>query len=352
MTSVHLPAPLLPLSARVTSPETVETPTVGKDLAWRAATKDDIPALLELVRSAGAVDHPRTIVMMDEIEEAFADADFDPAADSVIAFEPSGRAVAYATSTLQSSQETIVQVSLDGTVHPDRRGEGIGSSLIRWQEQRGLQHLGGSNKVLPGWLAGGAKESATATVQLFHRNGYQSLRWWYELARDLAEPIPEIGLDPYLQIVTYGPEWSEPTRLAHNNAFRDHWGSQPVSRADWEAGDRLNVSRPDLSFLAVARDDHGQRTVVAYVLSEINEEEWPIHGHSFGYINAVGVIREWRGRNLARALLTHTMRAYKNKGLERAILEVDAENPSGAVALYEGLGFSTTDRSVSLVKQL
>ncbi|WP_430332903.1 GNAT family N-acetyltransferase [Rhodococcus sp. ACT016] len=351
MDSGQLSASQLPLSARVSAPDTVETPAVGGDLTWRATTKDDISALFELVRAAGAVDHPRVLVMMDELEEDFASADFDPVVDSVIAFDPSGRAVAYATSTLQSSQETIVEVSLAGAVHPDRRGEGIGTSLIRWQEQRGMQHLAGSDKHLPGWLAGGAEENATATVRLFHRNGFESLRWWYELERNLTQPIPDISLDPDVRIEMYSPQWSEPTRLAHNDAFRDHWGSQPVLRPDWEAGDRLSTTRPDLSFLAVARDDAGQDRVVAYVLSEVNEEEWPAHGYSFGYINSVGVVREWRGRNLARALLTHTMRAFADKGLERAILDVDAESPSGAVALYEGLGFSTVNRSISLVKQ-
>jgi ribosomal protein S18 acetylase RimI-like enzyme len=45
------------------------------------------------------------------------------------------------------------------------------------------------------------------------------------------------------------------------------------------------------------------------------------------------------------------MRAYQNEGFERAVLDVDADSPTGAVGLYEGLGFSEVNRSVSLVKQ-
>ncbi|MFF1947043.1 GNAT family N-acetyltransferase [Rhodococcus qingshengii] len=351
MTSTQLPTTQLALNARVTAPDTVTTPTVGVDLIWRAATKEDIPALLELIRAAGTVDHPRTIVKVDEIEEDFAHADFDPTLDSVIAFDSAGSAVAFATATMNSSQETIVWVSLDGAVHPARRREGIGSALLDWQEGRGLQHLAGSDKHLPGWLSAHAQEIATATVRLFHRKGFGSLRWWHELERDLSEPIPHVGLDPDVRIETYGPEWSELTRHAHNDAFRDHWGSQPVSRTDWESASRRSSARPDLSFLAVARDSTGSDRVVAYVLSEVIEDEWQAHGHSFGYINSVGVVRDWRGRNLARAVLTHTMRTYKARALDRATLDVDAESPSGALDLYEGLGFITVDRSISLVKQ-
>lgn len=351
MTSVSSTPIQLPLSIRVSAPDGVDIPAVGEGLTWRAATNGDLPALFELRRAAGAVDHPRSMVMMDGLEEEFDRSDFDPAVDSVIAFDPDGRAVAYASSTAEASQDTIVWVTLHGAVHPERRGEGIGTSLLHWQEQRGRQHLAGCNKVLPGWLGGQAKENAAAKVQLFHQNGYETLRWWNELDRDLAQPIPDVDLDPEVRIVTYGPEWSEPTRRSHNEAFRDHWGSQPVNREDWDVSDRLGVSRADLSFLAVARDADGHDSVVAYVLSEVNEEEWSAHGYSFGYINSVGVVRERRGRNLARALITHTLRAYQDEGLDRAVLDVDGESPTGAVTLYEGLGFSTIDRSVSLVKQ-
>lgn len=351
MTSHTAPTAQAPLSERVDAPDVVEIPSAGADLTWRAATKEDIPALFELWRASWAVDHPTSLVMLDELEEEFDDNDFDPELDSVIALDPSGKAVAFGSATVNSSQETLVWVSLDGTVHPKRRGEGIGSSLLRWEEQRGRQHLAASDSHLPGWLAAKAEESATATLKLFHRNGYESTRWWRELERDLGDPIRDIVLPPRVRIATYGPEWSERTRDAHNEAFGDHWGSQPDTREDWESERRLSIFRADLSFVAVAREGTGQEVVVAYLLSEVNEQEWELNPHPFGYISHVGVRRDWRGHKLAQGLLTHAMRAYRNEGFERAVLDVDADSPTGAVGLYEGLGFSEVNRSVSLVKQ-
>ncbi|RIS92722.1 GNAT family N-acetyltransferase, partial [Mycobacteroides abscessus] len=95
----------------------------------------------------------------------------------------------------------------------------------------------------------------------------------------------------------------------------------------------------------------GQDIVVAYLLSDVNEEEWEANGYSFGFVDLLGVRRDWRGRKLAQALLTHAMRAYRNEGLQRAVLDVDADSPTGAVALYAGLGFSVVNRSISLIKQ-
>ena len=46
--------------------------------------------------------------------------------------------------------------------------------------------------------------------------------------------------------------------------------------------------------------------------------------------------------------LTRTLEAGRAAGLERAVLDVDSESPTGAVGLYERLGFTTAKQSVVL----
>ena len=52
------------------------------------------------------------------------------------------------------------------------------------------------------------------------------------------------------------------------------------------------------------------------------------------------MLRPWRGRGVAKSLLGATAAAFAREGLDFAALDVDAENPSGALALYEGQGYS------------
>jgi ribosomal protein S18 acetylase RimI-like enzyme len=61
------------------------------------------------------------------------------------------------------------------------------------------------------------------------------------------------------------------------------------------------------------------------------------------WINSVGTRRAWRGRGVATALLQEVLHAAAGAedGLERAILGVDAENPTGALRVYRALGFGT-----------
>ena len=56
------------------------------------------------------------------------------------------------------------------------------------------------------------------------------VRYFNEMHRPLAAPLPEVVLDPGLELVTMEPGLSEAVRLAHNQAFADHWGSEPRTR--------------------------------------------------------------------------------------------------------------------------
>ncbi|GGT77247.1 N-acetyltransferase [Streptomyces atratus] len=172
-----------------------------------------------------------------------------------------------------------------------------------------------------------------------------------ELERDLAAPAAESPPLSGVRFVSYAEKRKERARSALNDAFRDHWGTQPVTAAEWATGDRLSAFRPDLSVLAVTPGTREGERVVGFVFVDVNQEEWPLRGGPFGYVTSVGVRREARGQGLARAMLAHVLRALRADGLNHAVLDVDVENPTGALGLYQGPGFTVTARSVSLVKR-
>ncbi|QLQ08728.1 MAG: GNAT family N-acetyltransferase [Anaerolineae bacterium] len=69
-------------------------------------------------------------------------------------------------------------------------------------------------------------------------------------------------------------------------------------------------------------------------------------GRNQGWIGLLYVRRPWRQRGLARALLTHSLQQARALGHALAGLRVDAENLTGAVRLYETLGFTVQKTSV------
>jgi ribosomal protein S18 acetylase RimI-like enzyme len=55
-------------------------------------------------------------------------------------------------------------------------------------------------------------------------------------------------------------------------------------------------------------------------------------------VRILGVIPEYRQRGVGQALLRHTFREFANRGFDAVGLGVDAENPTGAVRVYERAG--------------
>jgi ribosomal protein S18 acetylase RimI-like enzyme len=94
--------------------------------------------------------------------------------------------------------------------------------------------------------------------------------------------------------------------------------------------------------------DGGRRgggRVAGYALSAAYPADWASRGHPEGWTNKVGVLPGYRGRGLARTLLTATLRAMQAGGMRHAGLDVDADNPTGALALYAGLGYRVRRRT-------
>ncbi|WP_338066367.1 GNAT family N-acetyltransferase [Euzebya rosea] len=57
-----------------------------------------------------------------------------------------------------------------------------------------------------------------------------------------------------------------------------------------------------------------------------------------------------RGRGIAKAMIDRTLTASAARGLSHTTLGVDTADPTGAHALYTGLGFVRTARNVGWAK--
>ena len=53
------------------------------------------------------------------------------------------------------------------------------------------------------------------------------------------------------------------------------------------------------------------------------------------------VRRPWRGRGIGRALLLQECAELRRRGVAHAYFAVDAANPTGALRLFESVGFAS-----------
>lgn len=280
---------------------------------------------------------------MDELADELGHSWVDPARDGLIALDDSGVAVAWGLCVMPPDPETLVRVILFGGVDPAHRGRGIGRRLLTAQRERARALLATSTLRLPAWILSYAPDRAPEHGRLLQHAGFEPARWFTTLERDLTGGLPTLPAVPEgLTVEPFDARRSEPVRAARNAAFADHWGSQPTSAEGWASMVGLPTFRGDLSRVAWDGD-----RVAGFVIAEVNEDDWVRQGARSGYIGLVGTVREHRGRGLAAALLGDVLHAFRDAGLECAVLDVDTDNPTGALGLYTRLSFESTARDVA-----
>ncbi|KGJ82398.1 hypothetical protein GY21_01110 [Cryobacterium roopkundense] len=335
-----------PLSERVSAPFELVLPEHSDVALWRAATLQDIDQIWHLMQAMGRVDHPNYLATREEVADDFGFTFFDPAVDSLLGFSADGLLLAVGFVTLSPGQRTLVKSTVAGGVHPEWRARGIGRVLLEWQLGRARQQLASSQATLPGWIQSYADERAPQCHRLLERAGLTVARYFVELERVLADPIRDFELAGGIRLAPYAPDMSAAVHTAHDEAFADHWSSQPLSDETWNSFIAAETFRPDLSFVVYGTDADGHEHVAGYLLSTVSEDDWEGAGFSSSYIALVGVLREWRGRHIAQALLAAHLEASRAAGHQRATLDVDTDSPTGAVGLYTGMGFAAAHREL------
>jgi len=314
--------------------------------AWRPLTEQDAPAYARLREACRAADGG-TEVTTDEIAgRELTDPHAPLVTNTACLAAADGELLAFARVRERLDGVRARRVFLWGLTHPERRGRGIGTALVSWAEARGREILAACPADLPRLLETFHEEAVADATELYRRRGFQQVRWYRDMRRDLREPIPPEPDLGSLRTIGFEPAWTEPLRLAHNEAFADHWGSEPLPPDVFErdlVGDPL--FRRDLSFLVLHGDE-----VAGYTLNYVAEADWAVTGVRDGWIGQLGVRRPWRKRGVATALLVRSMTAFRAAGLEMASLGVDTENPTGAVGVYERVGFRPWKQFVRLAK--
>jgi ribosomal protein S18 acetylase RimI-like enzyme len=92
--------------------------------------------------------------------------------------------------------------------------------------------------------------------------------------------------------------------------------------------------------------------VAGSIFNFIDHEYNARTGRKLGYTEYISVRRPWRRRGLARAMLARSMKVLKDAGMTQTALGVDAESLSGALRLYESMGYEVVASGTTYRKQL
>ncbi|MGY1624282.1 GNAT family N-acetyltransferase [Geodermatophilus sp. SYSU D00965] len=304
-------------------------------LSARPLTLDDVPAAAELLAAAEVVDATGEHEDADDLAEFWGDDRIDLTRDGRAVCTADGRLVGWATAISPGSGRDAFRVWLEGRVHPDARGQGIGRALLDWQRGRGAELHAAVQPEAPARLTVSVYPAMASLEALLRRAAFEPERRYWDMERPLTD-LPAVPAVPGVDLVPFGWDRDEEVRRAHNAAFSEHFGSTVLDEAGWGTwftGQR--AFRPDLSVLALA-----DGAVVGYVLAYVFEADTRATGTRQTHLGQIGVARSARGRGVASVAITAALRAAAEAGCATAGLQVDSENSTGAPAVYRRLGFA------------
>jgi mycothiol synthase len=295
----------------------------------------DLPLIVELVEACEAVDRLDRGISVDELRAELELPSVDPARDLRVWEDAAGHVVGWGRLAIAVDGPPV-----DGRfwlrIHPAARGGTLEPEIIAWATER-VAEVGRGRRQAARLLTG-ARSDQSDRIALLEAHGFRPARYFFTMRRPLDTAIPPPQLPNGFTIRQFAPGPDDAAWVALGNlAFRDHWNHHDYSVEELQRELAAPLYRPDLYQLVVAPDG----TFAAYCQCEINLEMQARTGRSEGFIAGLGTHPQFRKQGLGRALLLNGLQQLQAAGVSTALISVDAQNPSGALRLYESVGFRT-----------
>jgi mycothiol synthase len=297
------------------------------ELVLERPVEATLEELVELYRACDPVDAPGSPSDREDVAWRWRTAEFDRDRDAWVA-RSGGRAIAYAW---------VFEGLADVRVHPDARGKGIGSRLLKVVEERAAEQ--GSRD---GHLRQNVTNLMPEARALLESNGYVYSHHYARMEIELRERlfVPAAPEGVTLRNYEVGPD-DAAVHAAFNRAWAQYegerWEPEPLER--WM--DAVESEDFDAAHWHLALTHKG---IAGFCLGERYGDH--------GWIQYLGIVPEERGRGLGRVLLMRGFAAFYDEGVRCVELTVSSENIPAARALYESAGMHEVLRYENLKKPM
>jgi mycothiol synthase len=313
--------------------------TIDPSLKLRRVTWGDLETVTQLIYDACAADGDAIVaVTSEELRHEWETPGFELDRDAFLIETADGQIAGYEEFF---NEHEHARLRTDGYVHPDFKGRGIGTSLLRRIEQRAREEISLAEPEVRVTLRSIIDNRDPDSHALHQNEGYQPLRyhWRMEIVLDGPPPAPRfpegIELRPFIKGEHDVAVWQ-----AQNEAWRDHWGSHDVTLEEWKRS-RFDDPEFDPTLWQIAWDGD---EVAGFSMNR--------YRMGIGWIRTLGVRRPWRKRGLGEALLLQSFGEFYRRGTKTIGLGVDAQNPTGATRLYQKVGMYIAGEYVTYEKEL
>jgi mycothiol synthase len=297
---------------------------------------EDIPAMVELSNLSQEADGLEGRTSIAEMENEFRSPIYSPEEDYLVIYNPEGKLIAYGCA---EKSDIPYRAWGHAVVHPDYRGQGLGTQLLRTTDTKFLNRVATIvDEEQPIFVQRWTAEAKKDAIAVIEKEGYQQVRTFFTMRIEFDTLLSPVEMPAGFEIRPFNPETDAyQVYQAQQESFRDHWGhieDQPFE--DW----KLRLTEPEFNasmwYIAYEGDE-----IAGVSLCGVWGEDIP----DLAWVSSLGVRRAYRKRGLASALLRYSFYQFQQSGFKKAGLGVDAASPTGAVGLYERAGMYVYKRS-------
>ncbi len=292
----------------------------------RAPTPDDFAQVTEVLVADDLDDAGQVVLDEGFLRAQWDRVGFDLATDAWVVVDDAGTILGYG----QVMREEPDVAASWGVVHPGYRGRGLGSSLLSRIEERAARLLPGHPTIRFRHAINAGDGAAAAMLRA---RGLRPVRHFWHMQIELTGQVDPGPTPEGIDIAPMRP----PDDLAvihavENEAFADHWGHHPEPFDSWAEEQTQRLSYDPTLWLLAREDGEPVGALTASVLGDR------------GWVDLLGVLAPARSRGIGAALLRHAFAAFAARGVRHVVLAVDAENATGATALYRRVGMRVVKR--------
>jgi len=173
--------------------------------------------------------------------------------------------------------------------------------------------------------------------------GFSAARRFCWMRRTLAVLPSSVGEARDAEVVALDSTDEDLAMLCRlsNGAFEDHYDHTPGTVAEWKFATKKNDESGAVAYRTLARL---AGEPAGFLLYGIDPKENDYLKRKRGGLWSIGVLKQFRGRGVAKRLMVDAMHHLRREGMEEAELAVDETNVTSAMTLYERLGFAVARR--------
>ena len=321
-----------------------DTPSIPSAKEVVRGMPDEIDELYEFLATVTKSEYGTVTIAREFLQALGSMPGFVPEEDLLVVRDDAGAIIA--VEMIQHS-DPYVDASVRGWVHPDRLDEGIGTALLDWGLTRAKERIELAPEGTQVVASSSLSDTHEPAISLVENSGFSMSRYFLEMRIDFADSPMVTEMPGGITLRNFEEADLEVLYDTVDQSFRDHFGYTERSREEGLARWRTFTQIPgwDNSLVWMAID--GEESVGANVCLGFHGDD-----RTTGYVASLGVRPEWRGRGLAKAMLTAAFAEFYDRGKKAAALHVDAESLTGATRLYESVGMQEVRRSRHYERQL